>query len=288
MSENIRVQDVSDTALWVATYRAKESERPDALFRDPLAKRLSGDRGQKIAELLGSSGIMYWVMVIRTIAIDRLILKAIDLGVDTVVNLGAGLDTRPYRMKLPKQLKWVEVDFPNMIDFKTHKLKGETPVCQLERMSVDLSKEAARKAVFQKIGDASSKVLIITEGVIPYLANDDAESLAKAIHAVPSFRYWIQDFSDLSLRRRSPRSFRKHLKDAPFQFRTHDWLGFFTKLGFKVNEIISAVDQSREIARPFPIPFPWNVLFNLQTPKMKKKWYENFNKRMGYVLFEKS
>ncbi len=72
---------MSDTALWVAIYRAQESERSDALFRDPLAKWLSGERGQKNAELLGHSAIMYWVMVIRTIAIDRLILKSIDLGV---------------------------------------------------------------------------------------------------------------------------------------------------------------------------------------------------------------
>lgn len=50
------IKDVSDTALWVAYYRAKESERTDALFRDPLARKLIGERGQKIAENMGTMG----------------------------------------------------------------------------------------------------------------------------------------------------------------------------------------------------------------------------------------
>lgn len=39
------VTGVSDTARWVAVYRAWESARPDALFHDPFAQRLAGDRG---------------------------------------------------------------------------------------------------------------------------------------------------------------------------------------------------------------------------------------------------
>ena len=42
-------RDISDTALWAAVFRARETERDDALFRDPLAKRLAGTRGAQIA-----------------------------------------------------------------------------------------------------------------------------------------------------------------------------------------------------------------------------------------------
>ena len=44
------VRDISDTALWVAYYRAQETDRPDALFRDPFARALAGERGEKIAK----------------------------------------------------------------------------------------------------------------------------------------------------------------------------------------------------------------------------------------------
>src|SRR3954462_4287550 len=88
---------VSDTALWVAHYRAEESERPDALFRDPFAKALAGERGRRIAQAMGATAkYTRWTLVIRTVLIDRYIEAAIAGGVDTILNLGAGLDTRPY------------------------------------------------------------------------------------------------------------------------------------------------------------------------------------------------
>ena len=61
-------------------------------------------------------------MVIRTLIIDDLIQKAVVAGADTVVNLGAGLDARPYRMALPESLRWIEVDYPQVIDWKADKL----------------------------------------------------------------------------------------------------------------------------------------------------------------------
>ena|ERR1700741_2601535 len=44
------IQHISDTARWAAVYRARESEREDALFRDPFARRLAGERGEHIAK----------------------------------------------------------------------------------------------------------------------------------------------------------------------------------------------------------------------------------------------
>ncbi len=48
------VQNISDTARWAAVFRARETERPDALFRDPYARRLAGERGFQIVENLKS------------------------------------------------------------------------------------------------------------------------------------------------------------------------------------------------------------------------------------------
>ena len=46
------VRDVSGTALWVAYFRARETERADALFKDPYAERLAGEQGFQIANTL--------------------------------------------------------------------------------------------------------------------------------------------------------------------------------------------------------------------------------------------
>jgi O-methyltransferase involved in polyketide biosynthesis len=48
---NPPIRNVSDTARWAAHYRALESAREDALFLDPLAQRLAGDRGPVLVRL---------------------------------------------------------------------------------------------------------------------------------------------------------------------------------------------------------------------------------------------
>ena len=111
------ISDVSETSLWVARYRAREAERPDALFRDPLAARLAGERGRAIAESIHASRYTGWSVVIRTVVIDAYIKELVRKGIDTVINLGAGLDARPYRLDLPPSLRWFEVDYPHMIEF---------------------------------------------------------------------------------------------------------------------------------------------------------------------------
>src|SRR5690349_10113943 len=90
------IRDVSDTAFWIAHHRATESQRPDALFRDPLALRLAGQRGRDIASSMPAAAVTGWMVVLRTVVIDAFIQQAIAGGADAILNLGAGLDTRPY------------------------------------------------------------------------------------------------------------------------------------------------------------------------------------------------
>lgn len=113
------IQDVSDTAVWVAHYRAKESQRTDALFHDPLASLLTGERGKMIASQMKGSRYTEWSVVIRTCIIDQYLLNLVAQGVDTVVNLGSGLDTseklgrpipmpfwvRPFQHFVPKKTR---------------------------------------------------------------------------------------------------------------------------------------------------------------------------------------
>ena len=50
MEQDQLINNVSDTALWIAAFRALESERPDAAFKDTLARKLAGEKGFQIVE----------------------------------------------------------------------------------------------------------------------------------------------------------------------------------------------------------------------------------------------
>ncbi len=96
-----QIENISDTARWVAVYRAMETERQDAIFRDPFAARLAGEKGQAIVDTMKRGRQMAWAMIVRTAVFDEIIEAQIRAGVDQIVNLAAGLDARAWRMKLP-------------------------------------------------------------------------------------------------------------------------------------------------------------------------------------------
>src|SRR5262249_25485049 len=140
------ITHVSDTARWTALYRATESARPDALFRDPFAERLAGEHGRAIVAVVPRSTRNGWWLIARTKIIDDAIVEAIGDGCDRVLNLAAGLDTRPYRMDLPADFDWVEADLPALLTEKAQLLSEETPRCRLTRTAVDLADPGARDA----------------------------------------------------------------------------------------------------------------------------------------------
>lgn len=127
-------------------HRATESARPDALFHDPLAERLAGQHGRAIVAQVPRSTRNGWWLVARTKIIDDAIAAAIADGCDRVLNLAAGLDTRPYRLELPPDFGWVEADLPALLAEKTELLADQTPRCRLTRAAVDLAEPHARDA----------------------------------------------------------------------------------------------------------------------------------------------
>ncbi|HWU44360.1 MAG TPA: SAM-dependent methyltransferase [Bdellovibrio sp.] len=286
MAENqIKIEDVSDTALWVAHYRSLESERSDALFRDPLAKVLVGERGQKIAENMQDIGrYTQWAVVSRTVIIDKFIQSLIAEGVDTILNLGAGLDTRPYRMNLPSTLNWIEVDYPKIITLKNERLKNENPRCRLRRVTLDLANEKERTAFLSEVNQSSKKILVLTEGVIPYLTQDQVRSLAEALRAQSNIHYWITEYFSPEVYKYLKRSLRtQKMKNAPFQFYPDDWTGFFEKSGWSPREIRYSGEIAKAAAREVPMPW-YAALFMLFASKAIK---ERLGKMTGYMIFEK-
>src|SRR5947207_15255121 len=93
MSRPMQLANISDTARWVAMYRAIETERKDAIFRDPFARRLAGARGEEILRAMPKGRAFGWPMVVRTAVFDELIMRAVEGGgVGSWLKLAGGLD----------------------------------------------------------------------------------------------------------------------------------------------------------------------------------------------------
>src|SRR5262249_34146331 len=162
------IRNISDTARWVATYRARETERDDALFRDPFARRLAGDHGEEIARAHRFTEQHSWPMIMRTYLFDQFIAQEIASGADLIVNLAAGLDARPYRLDLPNGLRWLEIDLPEVIAYKEQVLAGESSRCQLQRIVLDLLDAEARREVLTATCRTAARPIVLSEGLVIY------------------------------------------------------------------------------------------------------------------------
>jgi methyltransferase (TIGR00027 family) len=245
------IRNISDTARWVAAYRARETERPDAVFRDPYARRLAGDRGEEIAKSMPYTGSTEWPFVARTYLYDQFVQSQILNGADMVINLAAGLDARPYRMDLPSSLKWVEVDLPGILDYKEGILANEKPHCQLERIRLDLADVPARQKLFAELGARSRNALIMTEGLLIYLSPDEVGALAVDLAKPPSFQNWLADFGSPGLKDMISKQMGEGLKDSgsAFKFAPAEGPPFFTRYGWKPTDIRSLIKAASKLKR---------------------------------------
>ncbi len=242
-------RDVSDTAIWMAHYRARETERPDAIFRDPFAARFLETRGAQIATTLKKQDRNAWAFITRELLFDDFVTREVAAGADLVLNLAAGLDTRPYRMPLPSSLQWVEVDLPPLIEWKTKVLADVTPACRLERVPLDLADTASRRALFARLGGQAKRVLVVTQGLLIYLSDESVASLAGDLAVPESFTRWVTDISSPGLRDMMNREVGKHLDAAaaPLKFAPPNGPRFFEGHGWRVLEVKSMLKNAQRV-----------------------------------------
>ncbi len=280
------IEKISDTASWVAYFRALETERADALFKDPFARRLAGAVGEAIATELGQAGLIERVMAVRTAVFDELVLERVSRhGVDLVVNLGAGLDTRPWRLPLPRALTWVDVDLPAVLEYKQSMLSGEQLQCEYRAMPADLADERACDAIFARLDSERRCALVVTEGLLVYLSPARVAKLAKSLHRRRTFRWWLTDLS-------GPRALEVLAAVwqpvfAPgtlrFQFAPAESTAFFEPFGWHEETFRAAAEEGRRLHRLRPLPWFGRVLLWLSSPSRR----EEFRRMAGTALLRR-
>lgn len=207
-------QRVSNTALGAATCRLIEQYQPEntRLFDDPLVEDLVGTliralmhfasmRNMTIQQMDAITPGIYGVQVARTRFIDDAVRDAHALGIEQVVILGAGLDTRPYRLTEMEHARVFEVDLPSVQENKKKKLLkhfGRMPE-QVTFLPIDFDKESLGAVFSGTSFNPASPAIFVWEGVTQYLAEEAVRrTLAFVGQSAPGsilvFTYVLQSF----------------------------------------------------------------------------------------------
>jgi methyltransferase (TIGR00027 family) len=263
-----------------------ESERPDAIFRDPFARRLAGSRGQAIVDLMKRGRSMAWAMVVRTAVLDEMILETVKRrGAQLVLNLAAGLDTRPWRLDLPPSLGWIDVDLTDILNYKTDTLNDQEPVCRYVAIPCDLTDGEARRDLFARVGSEGGEVLVVSEGLLIYLTPEQVAGLARDLYAQPSFRWWLMDIVNPRLMQWIQKSWGSTLEkgNAPFQFAPPEGTGFFEPLGWREADFRSTGEEARRLKREMKGAWLWRLMATFYSERQKAE----MRRMAGIALLER-
>ncbi len=204
--------------------------------------------------------------------------------VDTVLNLAAGLDARAYRLDLPQQLRWVEVDLEGILSYKESALAGERPRCQVEFVRADLTNQTARRTLFQRVGAQAKRALVITEGLLVYLTPEHVAALATDLAAQPAFRWWLIDLGSPALLKFMSRTWGHQLRsgNAPMIFAPAEGTAFFAPAGWGEAEYHPMLEEALRLKRAPRMSWVWRLLGLLASKKRRAE----FKRFSGIVLLQ--
>jgi len=183
MPADVPSNPIAPTSRWMAAARARESERANRLFDDPLAAALAGPEGfawlDRMKAAAGSGGPELYP-VIRTRFFDEFLLDACgNSGMRQVVLVAAGLDTRAFRLDWPPGTRLYEMDLPEVLDAKEAVMKkaGAQASCERHTLRTDLRQDTWPEALLAAGYQPRSPSVWLIEGLLFYLPSAAVDTL---------------------------------------------------------------------------------------------------------------
>lgn len=235
---------VSRTALWTAAGRAWESQRTDRLFDDPLASVLAGPEGQAMlsADPIEAQNTTY--LAIRTRFFDEWLMDVVQQGVSQIVLLGAGMDTRAFRLVDLKDVILWEVDQLPLLNLKDSRLNEmeARPLCDRRTVAVDIGQHRWLNRLTESGLRLEAPVVWVAEGFFTYLEESTVLDILTHITDACStttllgFDAVSKDFLTSGFTRRYVTLLQK--RGTPFKFATNSPEALLRDYGWTVDAVL--------------------------------------------------
>lgn len=187
---------IATTGLYTAMLRARESARPDRLFSDTFAEALAGSQGNDVLAWMEASSpgaSQNPVVPIRTRFFDDTLERILaESGVDQLVILAAGLDTRAFRLSLPPDLTLFELDQPEVLGLKAARLTQLTAVPRCRRVPIPANLTSDWSAALLDGGfDRQRPVVWLVEGLLQYLIEAQVHHVLGTLSELAAAGSWL-------------------------------------------------------------------------------------------------
>ena len=221
---------ISNTAFYCCGVRMLDAEHPNSLCNDIFAKRFMDERGMQIFAPFRSETMPNISNTVRCYIIDEAIRSLLVAHPNSlIISIGAGFDSRPYRIKGGE---WVEIDEPQIIEYKNEKLPITECANKLTRISIDFSNET----LTEKLAAYRSQqhIILAIEGVFMYLDNPAIESTIEQLQTLFPKHILVCDLMTKKMFDQFAQSVHNKLVTAGARFtaRPEEPAGIFKQLGY--------------------------------------------------------
>jgi methyltransferase (TIGR00027 family) len=273
MKNKVNRENPSKMAEGIAMQRFGESTKPEneRICHDPYAIHFISpeiiefgmkhpeEAKAKIEEMEKLFPGLSSSIMARVRYFDDFVKKSVKEGIEQLVILGAGYDTRAYRIEeLKENVTVFEVDHPNTQSFKIQKIKeifGSTPD-NVMYVPVDFETEKLGQKLFDNGYDSSKKTLFVLEGLIMYIPPKAVAEILSFIvensgkDSAVIFDYYPESVVDGTCTLEIGKNIRNHLIQLgePLQFGIEEEKieDFLIQFGFSNVENVTSEDYKKE------------------------------------------
>ena len=262
----VQMSAVGGTARWIAAARALETESETPLFSDPYGRALAGDDGFALLDQMRSAmgpnapatgPDLY--LSLRTRVLDDGVLNTVrERGITQVVMLGAGMDTRAFRLPWPAGVVVYELDRDDVFDEKEPVLAqmGAAPTCDRRVIRVDLAAEWVTRLLAAGF-DRHRPAAFLAEGLLMYLDPEAADGVIRGVMSIAAGDSWIgldivnQDM----LQSPFTASYMKKLGElgVPWKFSMSEPEMYFARHGWKATVVMPGDPEANFGRWTFPV-----------------------------------
>jgi len=252
------MKPISKTAFYCCGVRMQDAEREKPVCGDTYAKVFMNEQGLEILEAFKDESRPNSSNVARHRIIDDLLRQELLANSNlTVVIIGAGFDTRAFRLKGGT---WIELDEPQVITYKEERLPASTSENELQRIPIDFATDSLEQKLHSLSG--RSPVTVVIEGVLMYLEEETIDTLLQTLRRLFPQHKLICDLMTRDFFEKNAGTIHEKLTGmgATFKFAVDNPAEVFLRNGYEQVEKIAIVEQSVRLDAGEIPPDVWQTI----------------------------
>ncbi len=171
------MKPISDMAFYCCGVRMQDAASAHPVCGDRYAERFMSDYGKSIYEFFRDEKNSNASILVRHRIIDELLQEQLRVRRNcSIVTIGAGFDSRPYRLAGGN---WFELDEPQVVDWKNECLPAAACPNPLQRIAIDFASDSLQDKL-AAIGNGGP-VIVVVEGVFIYLSETEIRQSLTAL-----------------------------------------------------------------------------------------------------------